>query len=395
MCKATSSWYCVFEGNEYSYNCGSYGSTDIQCLSGSGTYADATAISLSCVEERHIIHTYADSYVVPPAANQWEMRVRSLHCSYSDYCIEYPDYAPPNGIGMATAHAVGHFDFDPGTLLGATWSGAMSYAVAVAPEPSAKLRRQFVLFQVDEPVVRGILSANGRFAAIGVSYDSEDDQWSTTLEFGGGAGEFTVAVRDWTAEDAALDVDDDGRFNQSDVDALSAYYDSTEPDDIRRWDFSADGEIDAADAAVLQTFIDAGLSSGVFGDLDGDNLPDCDMLTEANSAIGYELGDSRYRVELDYDLDGDTDDSDRAHLLGREPVAPTEGLCFVLADMNCDGAVNNFDSDGYVLALVDPEGYAVEYAACDLLRGDIDRNGHVNNFDTDLFTNCIIHGGCP
>lgn len=54
-------------------------------------------------------------------------------------------------------------------------------------------------------------------------------------------------------------------------------------------------------------------------------------------------------------------------------------------DMNCDGFVNNFDIDGFVLALTDPDGYAQLYPNCDIERGDVNGDGDVNNFDIDGF----------
>jgi hypothetical protein len=64
-------------------------------------------------------------------------------------------------------------------------------------------------------------------------------------------------------------------------------------------------------------------------------------------------------------------------------------------DVNCDGNVNNFDIDAFVLALVDPTAYAAQYPGCDIAAADIDGDGAVNNFDIDPFVACVIAGGCP
>jgi hypothetical protein len=64
-------------------------------------------------------------------------------------------------------------------------------------------------------------------------------------------------------------------------------------------------------------------------------------------------------------------------------------------DCNCDGLVNNFDIDPFVLAISDPAAYALAYPGCDILSADIDENGLVNNFDIDPFVVCISNGGCP
>lgn len=65
------------------------------------------------------------------------------------------------------------------------------------------------------------------------------------------------------------------------------------------------------------------------------------------------------------------------------------------ADTNCDGAVDNFDIDAFVLALTDPEAYAAQYPDCFLLNSDINHDDVVNNFDIDGFVDCIAAGGCP
>ena len=53
---------------------------------------------------------------------------------------------------------------------------------------------------------------------------------------------------------------------------------------------------------------------------------------------------------------------------------------YVAADMNCDGQINNFDVDPYVLALVsgapDYEEYYLEYPNCNALNGDLNGDGY-------------------
>lgn len=58
---------------------------------------------------------------------------------------------------------------------------------------------------------------------------------------------------------------------------------------------------------------------------------------------------------------------------------------FVAGDMNCDGVINNFDIDPFVLALTDPAGYEAQYPDCEIALGDINGDGVVNNFDIDPF----------
>lgn len=60
-------------------------------------------------------------------------------------------------------------------------------------------------------------------------------------------------------------------------------------------------------------------------------------------------------------------------------------------DLNCDGSVNNFDIDPFVLGLTDPDAYAAAFPNCSLLcGGDTNGDGVVNNFDIDGFVGCLI-----
>lgn len=64
-------------------------------------------------------------------------------------------------------------------------------------------------------------------------------------------------------------------------------------------------------------------------------------------------------------------------------------------DMNCDGEVNNFDIDPFVLALTSPSAYDAAYPNCNRMNGDVNGDGALNNFDIDTFVTCITFGGCP
>jgi hypothetical protein len=65
----------------------------------------------------------------------------------------------------------------------------------------------------------------------------------------------------------------------------------------------------------------------------------------------------------------------------------TPGL--LRGDLNCDGFVNNFDIDPFVLALSDPQAYAAAYPECDAQSADVNRDGVVNNFDIDAFVGLL------
>ncbi|MBL8879998.1 MAG: right-handed parallel beta-helix repeat-containing protein, partial [Phycisphaerales bacterium] len=64
----------------------------------------------------------------------------------------------------------------------------------------------------------------------------------------------------------------------------------------------------------------------------------------------------------------------------------------LIGDMNCDGAVNNFDIDPFVLALTDVAAYALQYPTCTPLNGDTNHDGVLNNFDIDPFVTLLTGG---
>lgn len=54
-------------------------------------------------------------------------------------------------------------------------------------------------------------------------------------------------------------------------------------------------------------------------------------------------------------------------------------------DMNCDGAVDHVDIQAFVLALLDPIGFAVSYPECPISQADVDGNTLANGEDIDAF----------
>ncbi|MGE0479307.1 MAG: esterase-like activity of phytase family protein [Phycisphaerae bacterium] len=66
-----------------------------------------------------------------------------------------------------------------------------------------------------------------------------------------------------------------------------------------------------------------------------------------------------------------------------------------LGDLNCDGVVNNFDIDPFVLAVADPAAYHAAFPNCDMHAADANRSGAVDNFDIDAFVDCLLMSGCP
>ena len=68
------------------------------------------------------------------------------------------------------------------------------------------------------------------------------------------------------------------------------------------------------------------------------------------------------------------------------------GAEFQLGDLNCDGSVDFFDIDAFVLAVTDPAAYAAAYPDCDIMLADINGDGSVNFFDIDGFVALIVSG---
>lgn len=71
--------------------------------------------------------------------------------------------------------------------------------------------------------------------------------------------------------------------------------------------------------------------------------------------------------------------------------APPPVLC---GDANCDGLVNTFDIDPFIMALVDPVGWQQQYPDCNILLLDFNRDGMVNALDISGFL-AALFGGCP
>ncbi len=61
-------------------------------------------------------------------------------------------------------------------------------------------------------------------------------------------------------------------------------------------------------------------------------------------------------------------------------------------DLNCDGLIDAFDIDPFVLALTDPAGYEAAFPNCQLENADVNGDGVVNAFDIDPFVELLTGG---
>ncbi|MGH6959255.1 MAG: hypothetical protein ACREE7_02105 [Dongiaceae bacterium] len=110
---------------------------------------------------------------------------------------------------------------------------------------------------------------------------------------------------------------------------------------------------------------------------------------------------------FDLDGDGDTTEPTPLDLVGYarfrdDPLTPDSGAGTPpivdmgayefrpLGDLNCDGALNNFDVDPFVLALLDPAAYAAAHPDCDIANADVNGDRRVNNFDIDAFVRLLL-----
>jgi len=63
---------------------------------------------------------------------------------------------------------------------------------------------------------------------------------------------------------------------------------------------------------------------------------------------------------------------------------------FRYGDLNCDGLVDGFDIQPFVLALTDPGGYAAAHPNCDASLADINADSAVDGFDIQPFVELLV-----
>ncbi|MGE0480808.1 MAG: hypothetical protein AB7Q17_10100 [Phycisphaerae bacterium] len=89
---------------------------------------------------------------------------------------------------------------------------------------------------------------------------------------------------------------------------------------------------------------------------------------------------------------GDAGDPDAVRVRAAVPAETVDRR----GDADCDGDVDNFDIDAFVLALAGGESaWAAQYSCGYFCACDVNRDGVVNNFDIDPFVACLVNGACP
>lgn len=183
--------------------------------------------------------------------------------------------------------------------------------------------------------------------------------------------------------DEWYDVNGDGRFNALDPIALEALIDPkavcdpNAPFDDYMWDLSGDGCIDIRDVEIMEDILALGLGSGIFGDFDRNGTVDCDDLDGVESHFGFTISDPEYRIELDENLDGQTDDWDRHWVY--QAVRP--------GDVTADGVVNSAD----LSALLEAHGTCDGDSAFNPY-ADINRDGCVGSADLSILLSNFGYG---
>ncbi|MBU0641354.1 MAG: hypothetical protein KKB50_21045 [Planctomycetes bacterium] len=71
-------------------------------------------------------------------------------------------------------------------------------------------------------------------------------------------------------------------------------------------------------------------------------------------------------------------------------VVETSAPLYEVGDLNCDGEINGFDIDPFVLAIENAAGYQQQYPDCDVWLADINGDGWINGFDIDPFVDLLI-----
>lgn len=84
------------------------------------------------------------------------------------------------------------------------------------------------------------------------------------------------------------------------------------------------------------------------------------------------------------------DESDNSAIDAGATFVFTGVGCPTLGNLNCDCELDLLDVDAFVLALLDPAGYAIAYPGCDILRGDMQPDGNVDGLDVRGFLVLLI-----
>jgi subtilisin family serine protease len=156
-----------------------------------------------------------------------------------------------------------------------------------------------------------------------------------------------------------------------------------------RW-FSCDDILPPA-----QDFLDLAVSNddGASWTLIGHYPSDAAWVQESVRLSDYVVPTAQMRVRFST-MDQPNNSQTEAAIDAVQVVELYCHLANEIGDLNCDGQVNAFDIDPFVLALTSPETYATTFPNCDYMLADANCDGAVNAFDIDAFVVCLTDGGC-
>jgi hypothetical protein len=244
--------------------------------------------------------------------NTPELIVKDKSWPIPGLCAEPWGYQWPVGVpyGIEAAWASFLYTAGPSQQLWSYGVGTTMYTQWIngeiflpdLPRPTRLFREVQAVYSGGELLHFPTVTYAGDNWSLGEWVDDGEGEASFSDSGTGASGAQEMATLRLYFDDARMDVDPDGRFNQVDVDALStiASGDPTNENALSLWNFyprpngSNAQVIDSEDVAVMQSIVDAGLSSGFLGDRDGDGTVDCDDLSSVNSHFGHHLGESQY-----------------------------------------------------------------------------------------------------
>lgn len=333
----------VSVGSSWDWFCGStsLSGSDVEangdCHEGSASSASATVCGPPGNHDcRPAIVHCGSAYATCPDTD-WEIVItrgvtyEAVHCNN--------EYLPAHGYPFGWMTARVHFTAqlgpsgDPITIETSTdWTLT---AIMGTPIHAPLISRHFTIGLIDGAAysVRGYTHAQSVAVPYGFTDNGSGEGTDGDSVNIPGDSDLSILTLTVNFTDALIDVNSDGRFNALDVPALQAKLGSTNATDLGKWDFNFSGAIDAEDVAVLDALVDNGLHSGVFADFDQDGGVDCDDLDGVDAYFGYTFGDANYRVELDKNLDGITDATDRKWVY----------FTALPGDFTCDGVVDISD----------------------------------------------------